>query len=203
MKNITIVVVILLLVSSSPTFADRVDTKAFISLDYRDIRNTTVYRSGRISFGFSIDEQFETSLLSVASQYDGNTVRISSNGLFIVVGGIVAFLSRSASISDSSDTQKNSGLITSEFIYPLLVQTLTNPTVRINILKDNLDVALSVKTDYYLLYEVSRIYCEGGIGLRGMLGKKFAIEAHLGIPFTEGYFKDRSPFLGARAFFIF
>ena len=187
-----VLALVFLLASSCQVLADKIGAKAFLSLDYRDLTNSTVYKGSRISFGFSIVDHFESSLVSIASQYDGKKMRISSNGIFIVFGGIASLLTR-----DSSN-----GIITPYTILPLIIQVFTNPTVKISIVPNTLETTIGVKTDYYLLNEVARIYCEGEVGLRGRIDK-VEVEANLGIPFTQGYFKDKTPYFGARAFYFF
>ena len=103
------------------------------------------------------------------------------------------------------DTVKEFGfknIIRGIFLVPVMIQTITNPSYRINLINKNLELIVGINTDYFFFYDVSRIYSEASIGLRGRL-KDFALSANLGIPFTKGYFENKAPYLGASALCYF
>jgi hypothetical protein len=85
---------------------------------------------------------------------------------------------------------------------PLIIQVLTNPSFRINLINKNLELIVGINTDYFFFYDVSRIYSEASIGLRGRL-KDFALSANLGIPFTKGYFENKAPYFGISGLYYF
>jgi hypothetical protein len=128
-------------------------------------------------------------------------------------------------MAKSTYSQHSSDVFTAAtyiILSPLLLQSFTNPTLKYQVyshrsmntagigciynseLNPEPDIliylTMSIKTDYYLLNDVARIYSEGKIGLKGRFYNA-AAEAQVGIPFTKGYFQNKTPYLGISAFY--
>jgi len=174
-----------------------------LSLDYLG-HNSNSLRGGRFNFEMLNDYRkrginFEINCFSMAVHHEyHNTLKFSSNTVPILFAmGAFLLIPR--------DTVKEYGIrniILGVFLVPVMIQTITNPSFRINLINKNLDLIVGINTDYFFFYDVSRIYSEATIGLRGRL-KDFALSANLGIPFTKGYFENKAPYLGASAYYIF
>lgn len=192
----TLLIAILLITISSNLLSSELEHFA-LSIIYNGLNESNSFRGARINGDIQID-YIDFNAVSIATQYDGTKIKISSNGIISLVGGLGIYLG--SNFKDSSKTT---------FLNPigtvlktlLTLQMLTNPTIKTALIKDKLDIIYSLKTDYYFLYEDSRIYCEGVLGLRGRIDN-VGLEANLGIPFTNGYFKDKTPYFGARMFYF-
>lgn len=198
MKYLFFLIVVMIL-SACPIYADGFGNKEYyVSLDFNGVNNKSELRGGRLNYSFLWGKYMEGSLLSIASQYDGNTVRVSSNGIFSAVGGIGLYMVATKFNTKTSDVYAATTLV---MLSPLILQMLSNPILKIPLIQDNLDFTAGIRTDYYLFNTVARIYSEGTIGLRGRYGKT-AFEINAGIPFAKGYFDNKTPYVGARLFFI-
>ncbi|MBS1538392.1 MAG: hypothetical protein JST20_11670 [Bacteroidetes bacterium] len=192
----TLLIAILLITISSNLLSSELEHFA-LSIGYNGLNESNSFQGARINGDIQID-YIDFNAVSVAIQSDGTKIKISSNGIISLAGGLGIYLG--SNFKDSSKTT---------FLNPigtvlktlLTLQMLTNPTIKTALIKDKLDIIYSLKTDYYFLYEDSRIYCEGVLGLRGRIDN-VGLEANLGIPFTNGYVKDKTPYFGARMFYF-
>ena len=191
----TLLIVILLISISSNAFSGDFEHFA-LSIGYNGLNEHNFLRGARISGDIQI-EYIDFNAMSIATQYDGTNYKISSNGFISLAGGLGVYLG-----SDFKDSSKTAFLNPIGTVLKTLytLQMLTNPTLKTALIRDKLEIIYSIKTDYYFIYDDSRIYCEGVIGLRGRIGK-IGFEGNFGIPFTQGYFKDKTPYFGTRVFY--
>lgn len=199
------------------------DLEKIISADY----NGSISSNQMLRLNFSMFNSqhifrevrfFELNYCSLASQYDGKKVRISSNFIATAVGMGSNYLLR----NDTSSI----GMTTNIILHlPVLVHLFSNPSFKFTLYsfrnknrdgyhhahsddwkdyEQNMGIylILNVKTDYYLLNDIARIYSEGKIGLK-IKYYDTAIETHLGIPFTKGYFENKTPYFGISAMYYF
>ncbi len=211
MKKILTVCVCFLLIYCS-AYSDG-EIKPIMSIDYNGLLSSNQL----LRYNFSSDiETIEFNYFSIASQYDGNKVRVSSNfmGFVLFVGSQYLLRKRLEPLG------KNTNILIN---LPFMIHTLSNPSFKFSLFSHSnnrsdsslygsyyryshqdmgIFLSLNVKTDYFLFYEIPRIYSEGKIGLN-MQYYNFAIDTHLGIPFTKGYFENKAPYFGISALYYF
>ncbi|MBK9249639.1 MAG: hypothetical protein IPM69_16350 [Ignavibacteria bacterium] len=227
-KILTVIVCFVMLYCRAYSQEDIVEI--FPSIDYNFSLSNN--QSGRINFYASNSKYnlWDFDFFSIATQYDGKTMRVSSNAILSTVSiGVSALTKDTGDIVSAFNIRKL-------FVrLPLIIQVLTNPTFKYSLYSvkktryatcatgydevdtvnselqekpyrnpprnHNIDIWLlaCIKTDFYLLNDVSRIYSEGKIGLRGRFDNT-AIEAQLGIPLTKGYYENKNLFLGLSAY---
>ena len=217
----SLLVIVLIVLSATISYSQVVDstfeedeeilggrdyTRVTFSVDYLG-QSSNSMRGGRFNYELIDDyitkgrslQNIELSGFSIAVHRDYHkTLKVSSNpAATLLAVAALALIPR-----DSVKMYSPKNIVTGIFFLPLIVQGLTNPSFRINIINKNLYIVIGINTDYFFFYDVSRIYSEAFIGLRGRL-KDFALSANLGIPFTKGYFENKAPYLGASALYYF
>ncbi len=173
----------------------------FIALDYMGLNNNSTIRGARLNYKLTNPNfnLIESSVATVAVQTDRNEkVKISYNSISYLLGE-VAIRTLPYDATHTVDFYK---IVRGIFLAQVIIHTFTNPSFKISLAKNYVDLLIGVNTDYFFFYDVSRIYSEASIGLRGRL-KNIALSANLGIPFTKGYFENKAPYLGASAYYIF
>ncbi len=184
----------------------RKDFKTF-SLDYLG-QNSSLIRGGRFNIEIMEDyygnvtyptRNIEFNLFSIAVNHDyQSTLKVSSNlGATLLAFGAVALIAQ--------DTIKEFGfknIVSSILLGPIIIHMITNPSYKIKLIHKKLELIVGVNTDYFFFYDVSRIYSEASIGLRGRFNN-IALSANLGVPFTKGYFENKNPYFGVSALYYF
>lgn len=195
----TMLIFVVMILSVHTVYSDGFGNKEYYaSLDFNGINSNSQLRGARLNYSFLLKNYLEGSLLSIATQYDGDKVRVSANGLFSAVGGIGLYMVASKFNTKTSDLYAAATVV---MLSPLILQMITNPMLKIPLVQEHLDFTAGIRTDYFLFNTVARIYSEGTIGLRGRYGKT-ALEVNAGVPFTKGYFDNKTPYVGARFFYI-
>lgn len=156
-----------------------------------EIEGTLSTRESNYPIGFNA--------FSVAVHHDArNTLKVSSNAIATLLAlGAIGLMPK--------DTIKLFGyknVIIGVLLVPVMIHALTNPYYTIKLINKNLDILVRINTDYFFFYGTPHVYSEATFGLRGRL-KNFALSANLGIPFTQGYFENTNPYLGASASYYF
>lgn len=175
------------------------------SLDYLGQGNGYI-RGGRFNIEMMDDynnydkgivKNIEGNLFSIAVHHDyPNSIKVSFNpAASLVALGASEIIPRNTS-------KKYLYIVKGIFFIPLIIQILTNPSYRINLINKRLELIVGINTDYFFFYDVSRIYSEASIGLRGRF-KNIALSANLGVPFTKGYFENKNPYFGVSALYYF
>lgn len=217
MKKILTVIVCFVMLYCTAYSEDKFN--AIISIDYNGLFSSEKLARLNLSVdsrdsdrnGNSAD--VELNFCSIASQYDGKRVRISSNFIASAFSlGLRPLLKK-----DTSTLGYISKIILN---LPCFIHILSNPSIKFTLVSFNnsryvtdssyskynstqdmgVYLIYNVKTDYFLLNDVARIYSEGKIGLK-IKYYNTALETHFVIPFTKGYFENKNPYFGVSALY--
>lgn len=108
---------------------------------------------------------------------------VSSNGLFALSAGLIYAIT-------PKDTSKDNKPYSQIYIYPLLLNILTNFHIAIPLKNKFISLSIQQSTDYYFFYEVSKIVPETKFGIRfdfSSIDLPVQLHTQYCLPWTKGY----------------